>query len=215
MQGENMGGLMGAGSETQVMERPGQEQLSGGNQSASGEVDIQPIIDGIEVPPNLKPMYDKIVLAGMRIMFSKGSHQLMVSQLQQEGPLAAKLSQGIVSLMYMLWSQSNKSIPPQLIIPAAVALTVRAFEYVQKSGDPEASPQVLGDAIDGTIEGVMRGFGSDSSGLEHNVEQFGRVAQEGGGSGMAPNGALPQGSSGQGSPMPQQQQAAGSGLMGA
>jgi len=143
-------------------QQPGQQQ--------SGQVDIQPILDGIDVPSNLKPMYDKIVLSGMRIMFSKGSHQLFTDQLQKEGPLGEKISTGIVSLMYMLWTQSNKSIPPQLIIPATVALTVRAFDYVQKTGDPEATKEVLGQAVESAIDGVMKGFGSSIDALGQNIQ---------------------------------------------
>ena len=177
MAGQEMEGLMGAGAQavpeagmapaaqgdTPMLDQAGSQQ--------TGQIDIQPMLDGIEVPSELKPMYDKIVLAGMRIMFSKGSHQLLVDQLQKEGPLAEKISAGIVALMYMLWTQSNKSIAPQLIIPAATALTLRAFDYVQKTGDPEATKEVLGQSVEGALDGIMKGFGGNIDSMEQNLQQ--------------------------------------------
>jgi len=177
MADQEMEGLMGAGAQPSPEAGMAPEAQGAapmpmqGEAQQGGQIDIQPMLDGIEVPPNLKPMYDKVILSGMRIMFSKGSHQLLVDQLQKEGPLAEKISAGIVALMYMLWTQSNKSIPPQLIIPAATALTLRAFDYVQKTGDPEATKEVLGQAVEGSIDGIMNGFGGNIDTMEQNLQQ--------------------------------------------
>lgn len=212
MNDQNMGGLMGAGSpDTASMPQDPQApqaQDVGQPQDAQpqgGQVDVKPILDGIKVPPNLKPMYDKIVIAGMRIMFSKGSHQLFTDQLQKEGPLAQKISTGVVGLMYLLWNQSNKSLPPQLMIPATTALTVQAFDYVQKTGNPEATKEVLGEAIQGSLEGVMNGFGAKLDDLQNTLQnsQNGMAAA----SDMAGN--MPQGQDAQASAAP----APGGGLM--
>jgi len=172
MAGQEMEGLMSAGITPvgqEAMQAPQGAEPMQDAQTQGGQVDIQPIEAGIEVPPKLKPMYDKIVLSGMRIMFSKESHKLLVDQLQKEGPLAKKIADGIIGLMYLMWTESNKSIPPQLIIPAATALTLRAFDYVQKTGDPEATPQVLGQALESAIDGVMKGFGGSVDSIEQNI----------------------------------------------
>lgn len=208
MAGQEMEGLMGAGAmpagdpaaQPPQDGMPDPTQGTGPQQDQPGApVDIKPILDGIEVPENLKPMYDKIVLSGMRIMFSKESHKLFVDELQKEGPLAEKIAKGITGLMYLVWNQSNKSLPPQLIIPATVALTVRAFDYVQKTGDPEASKEVLGQAIQGSLEGVMNGFGSKLDDLQQTLEQSKQGMQTAASAGQAMQ---------QGQPMPQ-----GGGLM--
>lgn len=125
-------------------------------------VDVQPIIDRAkqDVPANLKEPLDKIVLSGMRIMFDRSSHKLLLDELDKPGPLAQKLGEGIIMLMYMLWEKSNKTIPPQLIVPATLVLTLEAFSYVQESKDPEATKDVLGEAVAEAIEGVMDRFGA-------------------------------------------------------
>lgn len=188
MENQDMQGLMGAGvtpvgSESQAPQEAAPAPMQGMEQG--GMVDTKPIEAGIEVPPNLKPMYEKIVLSGMRIMFSKESHKLFIDQLQKEGPLAKKIADGITGLMYLMWTESNKSIPPQLIIPATTALTLRAFDYVQQTGDPEATKEVLGQSLEGAIDGVMRGFGGSADSIEQNLP----VAQ---GQGALPQQGMPQ-----------------------
>jgi len=120
-------------------------------------VDVEPMIaKALEgIPANLKPVLDKIVLSGMRIMFDKASHQMAMAELNKPGPLPERLSNGIIALVYMLWKQSNQSIPPQLLVPATLVLTLRAFQFMQLSQDPEATKEVLGEAVALAVQGVM------------------------------------------------------------
>lgn len=182
MANENMMGLAApAGMEAQgaMPEDPammGQEP----QQAQGGAVDTKQIEDAIQVPPNLKPAFDRIVLSGMRIMFSKDSHKLLLEQLNKEGPLAQKLTEGIISLMYLLWTQSNKTIPPQLMVPATVVMTLRAFDYLQQAGDPEATKEVLGEALNGAVTGVMERFGVDPNNLEGALKEGAQAGQSAG-----------------------------------
>lgn len=129
---------------------------------AAGAVDVEAMIAKAKekIPPNLAPILDKIVLSGMRIMFDKASHQMALAELNKPGPLAQRLTTGMIALMYMLWKQSNKTIPPQLIVPATLILTLRAFQFLQLSKDPEATKEVLGEAVAESVQGVMDRFGA-------------------------------------------------------
>lgn len=111
-----------------------------------------------KIPANMQPVFDKVVLSGMRIMFDKSSHQMMLDELDQGGPLEQRLSKGIIKLMFMLWQQSNKTIPPQLMIPATLVLTLRAFQFLLLAKDQEATMQVLGQAVELAVQGVLERF---------------------------------------------------------
>jgi hypothetical protein len=127
-----------------------------------GQLDIEAIIKDVraKLPPQLQAMFDKVVLSGERIMFDKSSHKMMLDQLNQPGPLTKRISDGIITLIYMLWTRSNRTIPPQLIVPATVVLTLRAFQFLQESKDPEATKEVLGEALADAVQGVMDRFGA-------------------------------------------------------
>ena len=112
------------------------------------------------IPAPQRAMFDKIILGGMRIMFDPASKQMTDEVLEKEGPLANRLIEGAITLMYMLWQKSNRTLPPQLIVPATLVLTCEGFRYVADSKDPEATGAVLGEAIAGAVQGVMDRFGA-------------------------------------------------------
>lgn len=136
------------------------------NEQMPGEqpagIDFDAIVNEIKVPPNLKPVYDKAVLSGLRLMFDKQSHKMMLDQLAKNGDLAKNISDGAISLVYMLYQKSNKTLPPQLGIPVGFNLVVRAVEFLQKSGDQRATPELLGQAI----ELFLTGMGLDDAAIE-------------------------------------------------
>lgn len=127
---------------------------------AAGGVDVDAMLAKIDVPPQLLNVYQRALLSGMRIMFDSKSHTMMLDELKKPGPLAQKLVEGIVALIYMLWKQSNQTLPPKIILPLTVALALKAFDYLQRSGEPEATKDVLGQALEGVIPAIMKKFGA-------------------------------------------------------
>ncbi len=144
-----------------------------------GKIDIDAILEKVNITPDLKPMYDKAVLAGLRIMFDKKSHVMLIEQLDKEGPLPGKIAEGVIALMYMLWEQSNKTLPPKLLVPITFTLTLRAFEFCQMSGEQEATKETLGEAVDLTTTRIMKEFGVEEGQVEQLVQQ--QTAQVNGG----------------------------------
>lgn len=136
-------------------QRPAQQQ-------EFGVADVKAIIANAreQIPQEQLDIFDKVVLSGMRIMFDKQSHQMMLDELNKPGPLATRISNGMIALIYMLWEKSNKTIPPQLIVPVTLTLTLRAFEFLLESKDPDATREVLGEAVAESVEGVMSRFGA-------------------------------------------------------
>lgn len=108
----------------------------------------------------LRPIYKTVVLSGMRLMFDKQSHGLFLAELEKPEPMPNKIANGIIGLIYMLWQESNQSLPPQIIVPVSVVLTLRVYdEFLIKSGDPDVTEEVLGEALALVTTGVMAKFG--------------------------------------------------------
>jgi hypothetical protein len=141
-------------------------------------IDVDSIVSKIQVPQNLKSIFDKAVLSGMRIMFDSKSHMMFVDQLEKEGPLPQKMAEGVISLMYMLWTESNKTLPPQIMAPVAIVLTLRAFEFLQESGEPEATKEALGEGMQLAITGLAERFGVKPEQLQQQQEKVGGLIEE-------------------------------------
>jgi hypothetical protein len=78
------------------------------------ELNVESVRENIKMPPEFQEAYERVVVAGMKVMFSKESHKLMLDEIQKEGPIGQKLGMGIAGLMLLLVKESNNTIPPQV-----------------------------------------------------------------------------------------------------
>lgn len=134
-------------------------------------IDLNPVYEKIQIVPQFKAAYDKTLLAGLRIMFDKRSHKMMLDQVEKPGDLAKNLSDGVIALFYIIWEKTNKTIAPQIIVPLVFTWTLHAFDFLQKSGDPRATKQVLGNATDMAMTGIMQKFGVKPDQIEQLVKE--------------------------------------------
>jgi hypothetical protein len=142
----------------------------------------------IEVPPELREAYERIILAGMKVMYSEETNQMAMEALQGDGPVEQRLAQGIRDLMVILWQESNQSLPPQLILPAAVELLSDAADFLNQSGADRVDMAQLGEAMRLMIGMILETFGVTPENVRAGAEQ-----QWGGrpGAGQAPAGGQP------------------------
>ena len=74
--------------------------------------------------------------------------------------------------MLMLFTQSNKTMPPQVLIPAGTELVVQAADFVKQSGLMDVTNQDIGDGIQVMISIVLKAFGADPQKLFQKIGQF-------------------------------------------
>lgn len=134
-------------------------------------IDIEAILAKVEIPPDLKDLYEKCLVNGMRFMFDKGAFQETAKHLAKNEPMAKKIADGVVAVVYMLWEKSNKTLNPKVIVPVTFALTLKGFEFLQEAGNPEATKEVLGEAVDLATTTIMQKFGVQPDQIEQLVAQ--------------------------------------------
>jgi len=155
------------------MEAQGQAQEQQPPQPAQDAPLSQQVKAQIKVPQELRGAYEKIILAGMKVMFSKETNQMAMQSMQGDGPVEQRLAKGVTDLMTILWKESNESLPPQLILPAAVELTTEAADFLNEAGQEEITVQQIGEAIRLMIGLLMQRFGVN----EETVKQGAQGAQ--------------------------------------
>jgi len=123
---------------------------------ASADIDPQSVREGMKLPPQLKGAYDKVVLAGMKVMFSQQTHQEFLKEIQGDDLLANRVGKTIAGLMMLLFAESNKTMPQQVMIPAGTELVVQAIDFIQKSGLEPVTNKDVGDAVQVFINLIMK-----------------------------------------------------------
>jgi ABC-type dipeptide/oligopeptide/nickel transport system ATPase subunit len=135
-------------------------------------IDSAKVNGSMQIPPQLQGAYQKIVLAGMKVMFDKNTHQMAMQELEKQGPVSDNLAEGIINLMALLWQKSNKTMPPQLIIPAGITLLMEAADFIKKSQIVPIEPQDLGDATQKFVMGIMKKFGLNPDAVIQKAQQL-------------------------------------------
>lgn len=152
---------MAEGMIQEQMARPGGEEIS-----------AEAIKQNIKMPPELQEAYERVVIAGMKVMFSKQTHRIMLNEMQKQGPVAQRLGNGIAGLMLLMFKESNETMPPQVIIPAGIELLMQAVDFMRKTGMEKITNEDIGNAIQVMITVVLQKFGVEPGKFEQMLNQF-------------------------------------------
>jgi hypothetical protein len=136
------------------------------------DLSTKTVTDNIKMPPDLQKAYDRVVIAGMKVMFSKESHRVMLQEIQRPGPLDQRLGKGIAGLMLMLFKESNGSIPPNVIIPAGVKLLMEAVDFLRDSGLEKPTNSDIGNGMEIMISTILEKFGVAPDKMAQMLNQF-------------------------------------------
>lgn len=133
--------------------------VAGGN--AANVMSPRAIMKSMKVTPQQQRQLLRIVAAGMKIMFDEKTHHLMLEAIDQPGPIEQRLANGILGLIGILWRESKGSIPPELIIPAAMVLLAEAADFLNKGG-MTVTPEQFGTANERLIDMIFNQAGVSS-----------------------------------------------------
>lgn len=155
-----------------------EDGLIKGAQGPEARDDLTPdqVSSQIKMPPELQEAYERVVLAGMKLLFSKETNKAAVQLMQeQDGDLAERLGKSIAGLLAEMFRKSNNTMPPQVIIPAGVELLMQAADFIRKSGLEPINNQVIGDAMDVMVTTVLQMFKLDPGKIVQFADRQGQT----------------------------------------
>lgn len=143
------------------------------SEEEQGEMSPQYIKDQIveAMPKEFERAFAQVVKAGMKVLFSDETHELMLDELEQEGDIAESSGKAIAGLMMMLFEKSNKTMPPEVIIPAGTYLMAEAADFIEKVTGETLTGEMLGNATAVMTESLMGAFGVDAQKFVSTSEQ--------------------------------------------
>lgn len=145
----------------------------------------------MKIPEGLQAAYDKVVTAGLKVMFDPSTREQTMQFMEGPGPVAEKLAQGVTGVMLLLYKESNQSMPPQVMIPAGLELLVHAAEVAGKSGLAVEKNDIAEGMAD-MVGLLLKQFGVDPEQMQGMLTQLsggGEGAPAGGPPGASPTGA--------------------------
>lgn len=120
------------------------------------------IAEGVEtqLPKQFHEAFARVVQAGMKVMFSKETHEDISELLSQnDADLGEMLGTQIASLMILLFKKSNKTMPNEVVIPAGTYLLAQGADFLEKVTGEEMPPEMIAQAMQVMIESLMSAAG--------------------------------------------------------
>ncbi len=103
-------------------------------QANSGEASFTPQDPKAHIPPEQVDAVDRVVAAGLKIMYSPQMADERQQALQSQDPIPKRLADNVTGLMLTLDQQSKGGIPEATIFPAAVILDNEAANMLVHAG---------------------------------------------------------------------------------
>ena len=144
---------------------PAAEQQDMAEDQQEGEQDdAGPIKAQIEqelrakLSPELNKAMDKVIVAGMKVMFSPETHQLALKEIEGDD-MPEDVGRGVANLLMMLFQESRGTMPMEAGIPGAVVLCIEALEFLEKAGAIEVTKETVARSVQSLFTYVMQGAG--------------------------------------------------------
>lgn len=84
--------------------------------------------------PKVVDSYNRVVIAGMKTLWSPKTRQELIQGLSGDEPLPKEVALEVAGLVKILDAHSGMKIPKQVVIPAAVTLMIDLFKGLGEMG---------------------------------------------------------------------------------
>lgn len=108
--------------------------------------------------PEMRRNYDAIVVAGMKLMFSEGTHHFMdeyLENIKSPEDVPRIIAHGIVKLLSIIQNQSKKQEPFPSAGPACISLMAMALEFVEKRNKIDIDNRIIDETSMLIKEGIF------------------------------------------------------------
>lgn len=102
----------------------------------------------MEMPEKDMSDFERVVLAGMKIMYNEKTFGIFKNGLMREDrPVPQRLAAEAAGLMKMLYEKSNNNMPKQIIAPAGAMLLMEMGKFMTEAGIATVTPAQVKEGV--------------------------------------------------------------------
>jgi hypothetical protein len=135
-------------------------------------IDIQRNIES-KVSPENKQRYNKTVLAAETLMFDPKTHQNMelVKNPDSQENLVETVSKGVSGLMWLLYQQSKKSLPAEVLVFAGTTTICKVLDFAERGLKLPVTPEIISQTTKRTTDKLFEQMGITPEQLKAAIAQ--------------------------------------------
>ena len=134
---------------------------------------LDQMIDQLEaaLPKQHKDDYQKIVVAGMRVLFSDQTHKFLNEGIERNKENLPKGAiEGTVKLIGLIYQESQGKMKIELAVPAAITLMCLILDYAEAATGAQTSKDVLAKMIQALTQEVLTYFKIDQNKMAQGID---------------------------------------------
>ena len=139
---------------------------------------LQKVIDGTAKNVKNKDAFERITVAGLKMMFSKETHQMLLEGMDQAQDIATWAGEGIAGVLGMLAKNSKGTMPFEPMIASGVVLLMHALDFLSQLGKVELSNETIDTATKAYALALMKAAGIDENKLLQMGQQASAAVQD-------------------------------------
>lgn len=137
---------------------------------------FQKVITGIEQQTQERDQYDRIVVAGLKLMFNQKTHAMLMEGVDEAPSVAVWAGKGVVGILGMLAKQARGTMPFEALIQSGVTLLMHALDFLAESGKVEATPAAVAEATKAYGMEIMKAAGVSEDQMMQMAEKANAAA---------------------------------------
>lgn len=130
------------------------------------------------VPKQYKEAYNRVVVAGMELLFGEKSNGMIEKSLAEGGDLGQKIGEGISAIIELIKRQAKGAVPGEILIPAGIELVLQVSKYLNDSGQAEVDMNVYGKALEVLVYDTLARNGAPPEQFDAYLDQQAQAHNE-------------------------------------
>lgn len=122
---------------------------------------VQGIADGMNLPPPMKDMFQRAIMAATAILYDPSSHDGIMQMIQggvKSGDVPGTLVNITLTILKQIKSKIQGDVPAALALPLGAAVLILVAELCTKSGTYPVDGQTLGKAMQTGLQTLGKFF---------------------------------------------------------
>jgi len=126
-----------------------------------------------KVDPSMAQAFERIVTAGLKVMYDPRTHPLMVKQLSKPGDPATVAGEGAGALLGMLYKESKGTMPIKPAVLAAQIWLCEGLDFMAQAGQIQITDELVANATKSLLSHILQIFGVNPN----KINQAAQVGQ--------------------------------------
>lgn len=133
---------------------------------------LQQALASVQESVQDKEMFERLVKAGTKVIYSKGTFQSLAQHLKKSEDPVSDVARGMVGVLNIMVHRARGTIPQAALLQAGTALLLDALDFLEQAGMVKVDAETLGRATEEFVEAMLPTVGLSHEKMDQVLGQI-------------------------------------------